>query len=337
MKICLLGEYSGNLDEGMRKVSYHLAKELLKCHRMLILDLRSVFRRSFLRSIRLFNPQIIHYIHGGSPRSFMILNFISRYCPSAKTVISIMRFNPFSLYTLSLFKPDLILAQSSETEGKFRSLGCNTKFLPCIGVDLEKHMPIQTSDKSRLRKKYGIDEDKFVILHVGSIKSGRNVQFLNRFQKGKNQVIIVGSTSTGIDRRIHRSLEKSGCVVLAQYFEHIEEIYALSDCYVFPTILKKDFLGRPIADCIDAPLSVLEAMAHNLPVITTRFGALPRMFKEGDGLFFVEREKDFFDALNEIKSGVNPKTREKVMPYSWANLRKKMEEAYSTLVSENES
>lgn len=339
MKICLLGEYSGNLDEGMRKVSHYIRKELSKYHEVLALDLRSVFHRRFWRSIRLFNPQIIHYIHGGSPRSFVILNFISRYCPNAKTVITIMRFNPFSKYTLSLFnfKPDLILAQSSETEENFKKLNCNTKFLPCAGVDLEKNKPIPTSDKIRLREKYGINEDKFVILHVGSIKSGRNVQLLKRFQEGENQVVIVGSTSTGIDRKIYSYLKKSGCLLLTQFFEHIEEIYALSDCYIFPTILKKDFLGKTIADSIDVPLSVLEAMAHNLPVITTRFGALPRMFKEGDGLFFVEKERDFFDALNEIKNNINPKTREKVITYSWENLGKRLEEVYSMLVNENES
>lgn len=31
MKICLLGEYSGDLDEGMRKASSYFAKELYKC------------------------------------------------------------------------------------------------------------------------------------------------------------------------------------------------------------------------------------------------------------------------------------------------------------------
>jgi len=332
MRICLLGEYSGNLDEGIRKISYNLAKELSKHHLVLTLDLRSVFRRAFWTNIKKFNPQIIHYIPGGSPRCFMLLMLISRRCPNAKTIVSVMRFNPFSKHILSLFKPDIVLAQSYEVEGEFKKLGCRTEFLPIGGVDLEKYAPVSITVKNKLREKYAIDKDKFVILHVGSIKSGRNVQLLKNFQEGGDQVVIIGSTSTGIDKKVYRQLKESGCLVLIEYFKQIEEIYTLSDCYVFPVVLKRDFLGRPTADCIDIPLSVLEAMSCNIPVIATKFGALPRIFKEGDGLFFAEREEDFINALNEIRNGVNVKTREKVKFYSWKNIRQKLEEIYSSLI-----
>ena len=334
MKICLLGEYSGNLDEGARNISFYIAKELSKHHHVLTLDLRNIFHKAFWKAIRSFSPQVVHYIHGGSTRGFMLLRLISSQCFDAKTVTSIMRFHPFSKYILSLFKPDLILAQSYEVEGKFRELRCETEFLPCGGVDVARFTPVTLKIKSELREKYELDEDKFIILHIGSIKSGRNVQFLKKIQIEENQVIIIGSTSTGIDKEIYHQLKKCGCLVLINYFEHIEELYALSDCYVFPVILKRDIIGRLVADCIDIPLSVLEAMSCNLPVITTKFGALPRILKEGDGLFFAEGEEDFINALKEIKNDVNVKTRRKVMLYSWENVGKKLEEIYSTLIGE---
>lgn len=46
MTICLLGEYSGDLDKGMRKVSFHFAEELTKQHQVLILALRNVFTKT---------------------------------------------------------------------------------------------------------------------------------------------------------------------------------------------------------------------------------------------------------------------------------------------------
>ena len=94
---------------------------------------------------------------------------------------------------------------------------------------------------------------------------------------------------------------------------------------MFPVINKKA--------CIEMPLSVLEAMACNIPVITTKFGALPRMFGGGDGLFFVEKEEDFYKGLEEVKNGaMEIKTREKILPYSWENIMERLERIYNELL-----
>jgi glycosyltransferase involved in cell wall biosynthesis len=334
MRICLLGEYLGNLDEGMRKVSFHFAEELSKRHKILTSDLRKVFTKNFRNVIKNFNPEIIHYIHGPSAKSFTLLKLISFYCRDAKTVMSAMHpgFSFLSKRFIPMFKPDMILVQSIETEEKFKKLGCVTEFLPC-GVDVKKFTPVTIRAKEELRGKYGIEKEKFVILHVGSIKEGRNIQLLEKLQKENNQtqVVIVGAISTGINKNWVQQLKKSGCSVLAKYFENIEEIYMLSDCYIFPT--------PPInrLNAIEMPLSVLEAMSCNLPVITTKFGVLPRGFKEGDGLFFAEGEEEFINALKKVKKGIDIKTREKVLPYSWASVTKRLEGIYEELIKEGET
>lgn len=329
MKICLLGEYSRGLDEGMRKVSFYFAEELSKQHQILTLDLREVFTKSFWREIKEFNPQIIHYVHGPSIKSLMIVKTLAFYCQYAKTVMSAMHphFTLLSERFIPLFKPDMILVQSSETEEMFKKRGCETKFLPC-GVDVKKFTPVVVRAKEELREKYGIDKEKFVILHIGSVKEGRNIQVMEKLQNDDTQVLIVGAVSTGIERNLIHQLKKSGCLVWERFFEKIEEIYAFSDCYVFPT--------SPVnkLNSIEMPLSVLEAMSCNLPVITTKFGALPRVFKEGDGLFFVESEDETVKALKEIKNCINVKTREKVLPYSWENIGEILEEIYFNLVDD---
>ena len=329
MKICLLGEYSGNLEEGMRKVSYHFAEELLKNHDVLTLDVRNAFTKSFWKSIRNFNPEIIHYIHGPSVKSFILLKLISFYCRDAKPVMSAMHpgFSFLSKRVISMFKPDVILVQSIETEEKFKKLRCKTEFLPC-GVDVKKFVPFSNPIKEELREKYGIDKDKFVILHVGSIKEGRGIEVFKKIAKTKeDQVIIIGNRSMGIEQHLYQGIKESECKVWVQYFRNIEEIYALSDCYLFPT----PPMNR--INSIETPLSVLEAMSCNLPVITTKFGALPRVFAGEDGLFFVGNEDNFFTALDEIKKGVKVKTREMVLPYSWENIAKRLEEIYSKVTN----
>ena len=327
MRICLLGEYSGELDEGMRKVSFHFGEELLKYHDVLTLDLGEVFTKGFWKEIKNFKPKIIHYIHGPSIKSFILLKIVSLYCRDAKTVMSAMHpvFSFLSKWFIPLFKPDVILVQSYETEGMFKKLGCKTEFMPC-GVDVERFTPVLPKTKEQLRDKYGVKKDKFVIVHIGSIKEGRNVRLMEKLQKENHQVIIIGAISTGIDKNLAQKLKKSGCLVWVKYFENIEEIYALSDCYLFPTPpLNK-------INSIETPLSVSEAMSCNLPVLTTRFGALPRVFKEGDGLFFVENERDIFIVLEKIKRGMKVKTREKVLSCSWESIGKNLEEIYCKIM-----
>lgn len=328
MKICLLGEYSGNSDEGMRKVSFHFAEELKKQqHQVLSLDLREVFSKAFWKDFKAFKPEIIHYVHGPSIKSFIVLKIVSVNGRGVKTVISAMHpcFTILSKRFIPFFKPDLILTQSKETEEMFKKRGCKTEFLPC-GVDVKKFTPVTIRAKEELREKYGIDKEKFIILHIGSMKEGRNVQLLEKLQNENNQVVIVAATSTGIEKNLTKQLKKSGCLVWTRHFRDIEEVYALSDCYIFPVPPENRI------NSIEMPLSVLEAMSCNLPVITTKFGALPKVFKENAGLFFIENENVIFTALEGIKNGVMVKIREKVIPYSWENIGKKLEEIYIKLM-----
>lgn len=180
MKICLLGEYSGNLDEAMRKTSFHLAEELRKHHQVLTLDLRNFYTKDFWENIKIFNPEIVHHIHGPSIRGLVLLKLISFHC-HAKTVISAMHweFSFLSKRLIPMFKPDIILVQSRETEEMFKKIGLKTYFLPS-GVDINRFKPVTREIKERLREKFGIDKDKFVILHVGGIREGRNIQLLER-------------------------------------------------------------------------------------------------------------------------------------------------------------
>lgn len=333
MKICLLGEFTGDLDEGMRKTSFYLAEELSKKHQIITLDLRDVYSRNFWKKIKCFRPDIIHYIHGPSIKSFVLAKIISIYSKDSKVVMSAMR--PVIPYLfrgfIPFFKPELILAQSIETRNMFNSHGCKTKLLFC-GVDTEKFKPVSKDVKKELRRKYGFDENQFIILHIGSIKEGRNIQLLKNIQNGENQILIVGSNSTGINSKIHKSLVESGCIVWSKYIKNVEEIYALSDCYIYPTVDRYDFLKRSIADSIETPLSVLEAMASNLPVITTKFGSLSIIFKEGDGLFFV-KENDFITPLYRVKNdNVIIKTRNNATQYSWKNMAEKLDNIYFELI-----
>jgi len=328
MKISLLGIHSGCADEGMKVVTLHLRQELSKHQDVLPLYQRGVLSHEALCKLRDFDPHIIHSVHGPTIRTFILMKILKGTCGKAKTVISALQphVSGISKALVKILKPDLILAQSYESEDFFVRLGCIVDFLP-NGVDVQKFSPVSEETKKEFRDKYGIDKDKFIILHVGPIRRNRNLRILAAMQEQiGGQVIVVGSTSLAPDAETVANLKKSGCIVWQKYLPNIEEIYAMSDCYVFPTVDKNG--------SIELPLTVMEAMACNLPVISTEFRALPRLFSEGNGLFFVRKENNVIEKLRQARKEAEVKTREKVLPYSWGEVAKKLEEIYGRIIED---
>lgn len=324
MKICLLGNSTGNIDEGMKNITYNISKRLSLKNDVLVLNPLEVLSFSFWKKIGNFNPQVIHYIPGPSIRSFILMKILSLKHRNAKSLMSapLPKLSSSSYYLLPLFKPDLILVQSEKYDQIFRSKNLNTLFFPLSGIDPDVFVPVPKDQKWNLKDKYGICRDDFVVLHVGHIKKGRNIQVLQSIQERKGyQVVIVGSTSTNVEIELCESLREIGCIILTEYLKNISEIYGLSDCYVFPVV---DDLN-----CIEIPLSVMEAMSCNLPVVTTKFGALPRLFKEGDGFFFIENEYEILPILEILKKdNQHISTRKKALNYSWEMISKKIEVMY---------
>jgi len=197
---------------------------------------------------------------------------------------------------------------------KLSTFGCWVKLVPS-GVDLERFHPITEERKLGLWSKYGVDADKFAILHVGH--RNRNIQILKELQRDNNKVLVVGSTSTEQDEDLVDELRIAGVRVVTTYLQNIDEIYQLSDCYVFPVTSE--------TASIEVPLSVLEAMACNLPVVTTRYGGLSTMFNgEGNELFFVEKLKDLSNKVEKVKKFNYSETRRMIEPYSWGEVAKRI-------------
>jgi len=332
MKICLLGEWNENFDEGMRNVSSILFKQLSKKHTILPIDLRNLLTYAAFKEIKKFNPDIIHYIHGPTIRSFLVVKLISLYFTNSKLIMSAMR--PILPYyhrpLVRLLKPDVILTQSLTSEKMFKDLRITTVFFPS-GVDLKKFYRISEDKRKDLKTQYNISTGKFVILHIGSIKEGRNLRQLIPLQDNETQVLIIGAGSQ-FDSQLFKDLTDAGCIVLTGYIQNIEKIYNCADCYVFPTIDKYDYFGRAMADSIEMPLTILEAMACNLPVISSNFGAIPRVFRNKGGFFLFSTTEELISALKEIKKMRSINTREMVISYSWENLTITLENIYAKCV-----
>ncbi len=226
-------------------------------------------------------------------------------------------YSTIQLIVIRILRPGLVITPSAKAADYLIRHKIMAEFVP-LGVDDEKFREFSPEQKISAREKYGISDNKKVVLHVGHIKSSRNLEWLIELKKTMPdyEVVVVGSTyNTENDQFIHQTLLDNDIKVIHKYISDLEEVYNLADVYSFPV---KDEQGA-----IGTPLSVLEAMACNIPVVTTPFGSLPDVFTADEHFQFTSTLENFLQAFEAIQwSDCN--NRQKVKPFNWAAIAEKV-------------
>lgn len=331
MNICLVGDFSENLDEGFKNTSHYLAQELEKRNSVLRLNVKNFRFLDALGQLRRGKPQIIHTIAQPTNQSFAVTYLLRRFWPSARTAVSALRpekyfrqgeISQIQRKLMHLIKPNLVLTQTDSASDLFAQLRCTVAHLP-NGVDLNRFRPVDANRKSELRKQYRLDSTRPIVLHVGHLEEDRNLFVLRSLPRAGMQVIVAGSLCMGTNRNLIDRLKWHGFHIFEGYQPNVEELYQLADCYVFPP--------QP-GNNLAMPLSVLEAMACNLPVVTTRFSGLVDAFAEGQGLRFVGPNDDFVPQIQELLNHPqSTATRRMVRKFSWQSITNQLEEYYQKL------
>jgi len=263
--------------------------------------------------LRALSPDLVVYVPSASATlfSFWRARALQAMCPAARVAMVSLQPRPLGRLSRLLgraLRPPLAFAQAPWTMSVLQSLGGVVRFLPS-GVDLERFVPVSQEEKEARRRRYGLPLHAFLALHVGPVKRGRNLEAL-RLAAPWARPGVVASASTGGDAPLAASLvAETGAIVVEGYQERIEEIYQACDCYLFPV--------REPGCAIDVPLSVLEAMACNLPVIAYPYGGLPLMFVSGQGLYFLEDWQQLPLLLAEVRALPACRTRQMVSRYGW--------------------
>jgi len=327
LNVVLIGDISANIDEGMKKITWHFYQEISKYNNVIVATPLELIKNK--NKIKAFRPDILHYVTGPSMYSFVLLGYAKRYLKKAKTIVSATHPNNLiSKKLISKFKPDLVLVQAEDIKKIFEGINIPTRYFP-NGVDTSKFKPVNEEEKFEYRIKYGLKSGKFTLLHVGNLRKGRNLDFLQEISKDNEiQIILVTSTTIKEEREVYNLIKTSPNIKLIdRYIKDVQELYNASDVYIFPVT------KRPYA--VEVPLSVLEAMACNLPVITTKFAGLPVFVKEGEGLIFVENMKELIKSvyyLKNNKKNIKIDTRDKVLRYSWEKLGAHLNSIYHQLM-----
>ena len=328
-RVCVVSEDLGlPLDEGIKKFAVSLLPALSGHASVLGIStggsgalpegaVRAPANRLFLggrlrRELVSFAPDVICYVPSASCTAFSFLRsrLLKLYRPGARVAMVALQGRTHRLVGRRLIpriQPDYLFAQSQATIDELSALGGRARFLPS-GVDIDTFRPVASQEKADLRRKHGLPPDEFLVLHVGHVKSGRNLSLLSRAGKIGRPLLVAGS-STGGDAALRRELELAGVTIIDRYVAEVQQIYQAADCYLFPV--------QTPGSAIDVPLSVLEAMACDLPVVTSPFGGLPLMFEERPGFQFADGDERLLEALIRVKETAAGGTRRMVERYSW--------------------
>lgn len=194
-----------------------------------------------------------------------------------------------------------------------------------VGIDLTKFKPL---NKPEMRKKYGFSVDDKIIMYVGRLEAEKNLDFLidvfYRFNNNRYKLVLVGN---GRDKtRLQEICFERGMqnVIFLGEFDHdkIPEILNCADLFVLASLFES------------GPLVVIEAIACNVPVVSTDVGRVREFLNNSEmGVICKMDKSDFIEAINFFldKKELQRQNLNYIYKYSFEKTLNKTKEIYYAL------
>ena len=170
-------------------------------------------------------------------------------------------------------------------------------------VDTDKfNIKLNDKEKLELKKRFSIQENDKVLLFTGRFTREKGIkellQAVSKIGDKNIKLLIVGSFFFGTD--IKNKFEKEikeyvdtikDRVIFTGYipYDEINKVYAIADIAVIPSMWEDP-----------APLTIIEAMASGLPIITTNSGGIPEYAKNGCAIILDKNS----EIINKLKATI---------------------------------
>ncbi len=284
MNIHVIGTVNGEVNEGMRNIATHISHAFEKEHTVIYSGLRQLPKIIFDSK----KADITFIFAWADKRIYEFIRAVSALCPNvwvalvqkpSDEFLGLTREKPLDCSYLYIFEDDV----KGLTVAEGRML---RRF--SVGINTDKFLPPADVDTGELKEKYGFDPEKPLVLHVGHCSGGRGLEDFLSIKSAQRLIIASGMFE---DEALVKALEDDGVIIMSGYLENVEEIFQMSDAYLFPT--------RSTDNVISIPLSVMEALACGVPVIGYR------SFDNLSGISCNDGAVTFIDSPEEI-DGVLP-------------------------------
>jgi len=203
---------------------------------------------------------------------------------------SMLRFNYLlrSYEKKLMNRSDALIAVSKYTVDELTELyGIEEEKIHVIynGVDINKFKP--RLDRAKLRREFGLEEEKKIVLFVGRLYHRKGLEILLRsippvLQEFNDVKFAISGTGFKKKeeslRKLAKKLEIEDYVTFLGYVpdEKLPDLYAASDIFVLPAIYE------------NFPFAILEAQATALPVISTKVGGIPEFLADNENGFLID-------------------------------------------------
>lgn len=311
-------------DEGCIKVASTLAKKLKDMGNYIISTREQTsFSDEAAKCNKFFSNRELYKAISKGEGNILYIPFSSNTLGSAVRILFLTKksgkkvnalftlcwqMNGFVKLLLRLSKCNIVTLSKESFVYYTQELPQNKCFNVYTGVDSKKFVPVDDEQKIELRDKYGIPLNKRVVLHAGHLKKERNIEAFLEMPE-EYYAILVFSSVTEKDKELRERLAaKDNIKIIEEYLSNIEEIFQLSDVYVFPVEAENN--------SIDVPLSVLEAAGCNLKILSTPYKEI-KHFEKVKGLCVRDYSELFWDSIGELCNSEDSDTRKIAEKYDW--------------------
>jgi glycosyltransferase EpsD len=208
----------------------------------------------------------------------------------------------------------------------------DVKYIPGVGIDLNKFKPQTIETKKELRKQYGYDKNDFILICIGELNNNKHQDLLiNVVSVLKNKIpnvklLLVGSGNLMDQYKNQvKKLNLERYIEFLGYRSDVPNLLSLSDILVSAS--RREGL----------PVNVMEAMATGLPLVVTDCRGNRDLVKDNQNGFVIgiddvdgfANEVDKLYKSEELREKFGEKSLEFIKDYSVENVMKEMREIYS--------
>src|SRR5947207_1924940 len=210
-----------------------------------------------------------------------------------------------------------------------------------LGIELGERVTAEQNGRDESRRYLGIGPDRFAVGWIGRMTAVKRtddvlVAFKRLRESGVDATLCMvgdGPDRAGLEQRAH-DLGIARETLFLGYQEKVAQFYAAFDALVLPS-------GNE-----GTPVSVIEALAAERPVVATRVGGVPDVVRDGEDGFLVEPGdvEQLADRLAvlardpELRQRMGRAGRERVLPrYGVEQLIDSVDRLYRALLREPET